>query len=149
MATAYPTIEEDENLLKGNVIEKEEYKLPTPLRDYKDNRKNLEILKQLKELVSDTDMEHHVKQLQEICETKEVKENRKTEKLISKETLEKSNQESNEEDDMLSDNETQQGKTKLPAFLSEHQVNRWKQLANKLNKEEIQLLLAEIQKGLE
>ena len=37
----------------------------------------------------------------------------------------------------------------MPAFLSEHQVNRWKQLANKLNKEEIQLLQAEIQKGLE
>ena len=77
------------------------------------------------------------------------RKSRRTEKTISKEILGKSNQESNEEDDLLSDNETQQGKTKLPAFLSEHQVNRWKQLANKLNKEEIQLLLAEIQKGLE
>ena len=41
MATAYPNIEEDENLLERKVIEKEEYNLPTHLRDYKDNRKNL------------------------------------------------------------------------------------------------------------
>ena len=40
-------------------------------------------------------------------------------------------------------------KTKLPVLLNEHQVNWWLQLANKLNKEEIQLLQTEIQKGLE
>ena len=87
MATAYPTIEEDENLRKGKGIEKEEYKLPTPLRDYKDNRKNLEILKQLKELVSevrDTDMEYHAKQVQRIYEGKEIKENRNTGKVIKR-----------------------------------------------------------------
>ena len=89
-----------------------------------------------------------LKQLQRIYETKEVKENRKTGKTISKEILEKSNQESSEEDDMLSDNETNQEKTRLPAIFSEHQINRWKQLANKLNKEEIQLLQAEIKKTI-
>ena len=79
MATAYPTTEEDEYLLGRNEIEKEKYKLPTPLRDYKD-RKNIEILKKLKELESKVrhiNMEYHLKQLQMIYETKEVKENRK------------------------------------------------------------------------
>ena len=50
---------------------------------------------------------------------------------------------------ILSDNETKQEKTKLLEFLNEHHVNWWKKLANKLNKEEIKLLQAEIQKGLE